>query len=268
MLRFTLLLVLAAPIFAQNHEAVLKNLKFRNIGPAIMGGRVDDFAVVESDPRVIYVGLAAGGIFKTVNAGVTWEPIFDAQPNPSIGDIALAPSNPAILYAGTGEPNNRQSSSWGAGVYKSMDAGRNWTFVGLQDTHHIGRIVVHPSDPNIVYVAALGDLWGPNKERGVYKSTDGGANWTQALFVNEDTGVSDIVIDPQSPNIVYAAAYQRRRTVFGYNGGGPDGGIYRSTDGGSHWTKMAGRLPATRHVARCPLDLHRQHSNILYPQFH
>jgi len=135
---------------------------------------------------------------------------------------------------GTGEPNNRQSSSWGNGVYKSMDAGKTWTHIGLKETHHIGRIVVHPTDPNIVYVAALGDLWGPNKERGVYRSTDGGATWTLTLAINEDTGVSDIAIDPQSPNIFYAAAYQRRRTVFGYNGGGPHSGIYRSIDGGAH----------------------------------
>ena len=169
--RSILVLLFASAAFAQtSHETALKNLKFRNIGPAIMGGRMDDFAVVESDPRIIYVGSAAGGIFKTVNAGITWTPIFDDQSNPSIGDMALAPSNPSILYVGTGEPNNRQSSSWGDGMFKSMDSGRTWAHIGLRETHHIGRIVVHPHDPEIVYVAALGDLWGPNKERGVYKS--------------------------------------------------------------------------------------------------
>ena len=192
-------LLTASAIAQTAHDAVLKNLKFRNIGPATMGGRVDDLAVVESDPRIIYVGSAAGGIFKTVNGGNTWQPIFDDQPNPSIGDLALAPSNPSILYVGTGEANNRQSSSWGNGVYKSMDGGATWTHLGLEETHHIGRIVVHPTDPDIVYVAALGDLWGPNKERGVYKSTDGGATWTQTLFINENTGVSDIAIDPAEP---------------------------------------------------------------------
>jgi photosystem II stability/assembly factor-like uncharacterized protein len=259
------LFLIACAAFAQtNHEAALKNLKFRNIGPAVMGGRVDDFAVVESDPRIIYVGSAAGGIFKTVNGGVTWEPIFDSQPNSSIGDIALAPSNSAILYVGTGEPNNRQSSSWGAGVYKSMDAGHTWTFSGLKDTHHIGRIVVHPTDPNIVYVAALGDLWGPNKDRGVFKSTDGGTTWTHALAINEDTGVSDLAIDPASPNILYAAAYERRRTVFGFNGGGPDGGIYRSIDAGAHWTKLANGLPAQGDYGRCALDIARKNTNVVY----
>jgi hypothetical protein len=145
----------AATLAAQpNHESVLKPFKFRNIGPAVMGGRVDDFAVVESDPRIIYVGAAAGGIFKTTNGGTTWDPIFDEVGSPSIGDIALAPNNPAILYVGTGEPNNRQSSSWGSGVYKSMDAGKTWKFTGLKDTFHIGRIVVHPTNSDIVYVAA------------------------------------------------------------------------------------------------------------------
>src|ERR1039457_692972 len=228
-------LVWTGSAFAQTaYDTALKNLKFRSIGPATMGGRVDDLAVVESNPDIIYVGAAAGGIFKTVNGGMSWQAIFEDQPNPSIGDLALAPSNPSILYVGTGEANNRQSSSWGNGVYKSMDAGATWTHLGLAETRHIGRIVVHPTNPDIVYVAALGDLWGPNKERGVYKSTDGGATWTQTLAINENTGVSDIAIDPQSPNILYAAAYARRRTVFGYNGGGPDAGLYRSLAGGNH----------------------------------
>src|SRR5205823_5993696 len=166
-----LVLLLAVGLVAQPaHDAALKNLKFRSIGPATMGGRIDDLAVVESDPRIMYVGTAAGGIFKTVNAGNTWQPIFDEQPNPSIGDLALAPSNPSILYVGTGEANNRQSSSWGNGVYKSMDAGATWTYLGLRETRHIGRIVVHPKNPDIVYVAALGDLWAANKERGVFRS--------------------------------------------------------------------------------------------------
>jgi photosystem II stability/assembly factor-like uncharacterized protein len=246
------------------YDSALKNLKFRSIGPATMGGRTDDLAVVESDPRIIYAGTAAGGIFKSINGGTTWKPIFENQPNPSIGDLALAPSNPSILYVGTGEPNNRQSSSWGDGVYKSMDGGTTFVHMGLKDTHHIGRIVVHPTDPRTVFVAALGDLWGPNKERGVYKSTDGGVNWTQTLFINEDTGVSDIAIDPHSPNILYAAAYQHRRTVFGYNGGGPGSGIYRSTDAGEHWTKLANGLPASGDIGRCALDIYRKNSNIVY----
>ncbi|MGA7236106.1 MAG: hypothetical protein WBY44_10525, partial [Bryobacteraceae bacterium] len=254
-------------------ENAMKNLRFRNIGPATMGGRVDDVAVVENDPRIMYIGSAAGGLFKTVNGGQSWQSLFDDQPNSSIGDIAIAPSNPAIVYVGTGEANNRQSSSWGDGVYKSMDAGATWTHLGLKETHHIGRIVIHPTDPNIVFVAAQGDLWGPNPERGVYMSTDGGATWHQTLKIDDDTGVNDIAIDPQSPNILYASAFQRRRTVFGYSGGGPGSGIYRSIDGGHSWTKLGkpgaalGRgLPATGDMGRCALEVYRKNSNIVYAE--
>jgi photosystem II stability/assembly factor-like uncharacterized protein len=260
-----LLVWLAGGLMAQpTHEAALKNLKFREIGPAIMGGRVDDFAVVESDPRIIYVGSAAGGVFKTVNGGASWDPIFDDQPNSTIGDIALAPSDPSIVWVGTGEPNNRQSSSWGNGIYKSMDAGKTWTHMGLKDTHHIGRVIVHPTNPNIIYVAALGHLWGSNKERGVFKTTDGGATWTQSLYINDDTGVSDIAIDSQSPNTLYAAAYERRRTAFGYNGGGPDGGIYKTVDAGAHWTKLTKGLPTTGDIGRCAVEVYRKNPNIVY----
>jgi photosystem II stability/assembly factor-like uncharacterized protein len=268
--RLAALFTLGVSLFAQpNYEAALKNLKFRSIGPAVMGGRIDDIAVVESDPRVMYAGAAAGGLFKTVNAGQTWTPVLDEQTNPSIGDIAIAPSNPSIVYVGTGEPNNRQSSSWGNGVYKSMDGGVTWTHLGLKETKHIGRIVVHPTNPDVVYVAALGDLWAPNKERGVFRSTDGGATWTQTLTVNDDTGAVDIAIDWQSPNILYAAAYQRRRTVFGYSGGGPGSGLYRSTDGGAHWTKMGAGgigkgLPTTGDLGRCAIDIYRKNTNIVY----
>jgi photosystem II stability/assembly factor-like uncharacterized protein len=259
----TLALSIASAFAQPTYESVLKNLKFRSIGPATMGGRIDDIAVVESDPRIIYLGAAGGGLFKSVNAGITWQALFEDQPNPSIGDIAISPSNPSIVYVGTGEANNRQSSSWGDGVYKTMDAGATWTHLGLKETHHIGRIVVHPTDPNTVYVAANGDLWGPNKERGVYRSTDGGATWTQTLYVDPDTGVTDLAIDSQSPNILYAAAYQHRRSVFGYAGGGPGSGLYRSTDSGVHWTKLTKGLP-TGDIGRCGLDIYRKNTNVVY----
>src|SRR5882724_4530698 len=233
----------AAPTDQSSPVDKLKNLEFREIGPAAMGGRIDDFAVVESNPNIVCAGTASGGVWKTTNNGTTWEPVFDKESVSTIGDIAIAPSDPSILYVGTGEPNNRQSSSWGDGVYKSMDGGNTWQHLGLKETRHIGRVVVHPTDPNIVYVAAMGDLWAPNKERGVYRSMDGGATWTQTLAINEDTGVSDIAIDVQSSNILYAAAYQRRRTVFGYNGGGPHSGLYKTVDGGLHWTKLTKGLP-------------------------
>lgn len=162
----------------------------------------------------------------------------------SIGDVAIAPSDPMIVWAGTGEANNRQSSSWGNGVYKSTDGGTIWQNMGLKDSHHIGRILIHPANPEIGYVASLGRLWGTNKERGLFKTSDGGKNWKQVLFVNEDTGVVDALMDPASPDTLYVAAYQRRRTVFGFFvGSGPDGGIHKSTDGGQTWKKLAKGLP-------------------------
>jgi photosystem II stability/assembly factor-like uncharacterized protein len=244
----------------------LKNLDFREIGPAIMGGRVDDVAVVESNPNIVYVGPATGGIWKTTNNGTTWEPLFDKESNPSVGDIAIAPSDPSVIWVGTGEPNNRQSSSWGDGIYKSTDAGKTWKNVGLAATKHIGRVVIHPHNPDVVYAAALGHLWGPNPERGVYKTTDGGKTWTQVLKVNDDTGVSDLAMDPDSPDTLYAAAYERRRTAFGFNGGGPDGGIYKTTDGGVTWKKLTKGLPYENggDVGRIGLDIYRKDPNVVY----
>jgi photosystem II stability/assembly factor-like uncharacterized protein len=232
-----------AAISQSDYNAILKPLRFREIGPATMGGRIDDFAVVESNPDIIYVGTAAGGVFKSQNGGTTWEPIFDNEAVPTIGGIAIAPSDPSIVWVGTGEANNRQSSSWGNGVYKSTDAGKTWKHMGLAETHHIGRIVIHPTDPNTVYVAAVGKLWGPSKERGVYKTTDGGKTWSNVLFVNEDTGATDIAMDCESPGTLIAAAYQRRRTVFGFNGSGPNSGLYKTTDGGATWKKLEKGLP-------------------------
>jgi photosystem II stability/assembly factor-like uncharacterized protein len=244
-------------------ETFLKNLQFRSIGPAIMGGRIDDIAVVESNPSVYYVGAATGGVWKTVNNGTTFEPIFDTQSNTSIGDIAIAPSDPNIIWVGTGEANNRQSSSWGDGIYRSLDGGKTWTNMGLRDTKHIGRVVIDSRDPNIVYVAALGHLWGPNKERGVFKTTDGGKTWSNVLFVNEDTGVIDLAMDPQSPMTLYAAAYQRRRTPWGFNGGGPGSAIYRTVDGGANWTKLTKGLPEGT-TGRIGLDVYRGNPNTVY----
>lgn len=245
-------------------ESATANLKMRAIGPAIMGGRIDDIAVAETDPKTIYLGAAAGGLWKSTDGGMTWTPLFDDEPNPSIGAVAVAPSNPSIVWVGTGEANNRQSASWGDGVFKSTDGGKTWAHMGLDDTQAIGRVVIDPTNPDVVYVAALGHLWGPNPERGLFKTSDGGKTWNKVLFINNDTGVSDVAIDPQSPTTLYAAAYERRRTVWGFNGGGPDGGIYKSTDGGANWSKLTTDLPNTGDIGRCAVAVYRKDPNVVY----
>ncbi len=242
----------------------LAGLAFRSIGPGITGGRIDDFAVVEGRPSTFYVGSAAGGLWKTVNNGVTLEPVFDDQEVSSIGDVAVAPSDPSIVYVGTGEPNNRQSSSWGNGVYRSLDAGKTWIHLGLADTHHIGRVVVHPTNPDVAYVAALGHLWGPNKERGLFRTTDGGKTWVNTKFVDEDTGFVDVAMDPESPQTLYAASYQRRRTPFGYNGGGPGSALWKTTNGGETWTKLTDGLPSEGDIGRIGIDVYRRDPRIVY----
>ena len=246
-------------------DPTLRSFVWRQIGPANMGGRVDDFAVDESNPSTYYVGFATGGIWKTINNGTTWTPIFDRYPVSSIGDLALAPSNPRILYVGTGEANNRQSSSFGAGVYKSTDGGESFEYIGLKETQTIARIVVHPKDPDIVYVAALGHLFGPNPERGLYKTTDGGKTWTNTKFIDNDTGFTEVVMHPTNPNILFAASYQRRRQPWGFNGGGPGSAIWRTTDGAKTWTRLSGNgLPDNPVIGRIGLDFARSKPTTLY----
>ncbi len=244
-------------------DFILNNLEWRCIGPANPGGRIDDFAVVESNPSIIYVGTASGGLWKTKNNGITWKPVFDNQDTSSIGDVTVSLSNSDIVWVGTGEPNNRQSSSWGNGVYKSQDGGSTWQNMGLKDTHHIGRIVIHPENPDIVYVAALGHLWGANKERGLFKSTDGGKTWTNPLFIDENTGCVDLAIDPENPHVLYAATYQRRRRGWGFDGGGKGSGIYKTIDGGETWFRLTNGLPSGV-IGRIGIDIHRSNPNIVY----
>ena len=249
----------------QSDDPVLKPFVWRSIGPANMGGRVDDIAVDEANPSTIYVGFATGGIWKTTNNGTTWAPIFDKYPVSSIGDIALAPSNPQVIYVGTGEANNRQSSSFGGGVYKSTDGGREFVYVGLKDTQSIGRVVVHPRDPNIAYVAAVGHLFGPNAERGLYKTTDGGKTWTNTKFIDQDTGFTDVAMDPSNPNMLIAASYQRRRQPWGFNGGGPGSALWKTTDGAKTWTRLTGNgLPDNPIIGRIGLDFARSRPSTIY----
>lgn len=252
-----------AEVAAVAEETSLEGMRLRSIGPAVMGGRIDDLAVMESRPWIFYVGTASGGLWKTTNNGTTWRAIFDDQETSSIGDVTLAPSDPETVWVGTGEPNNRQSSSFGNGVYKSIDGGETWQHMGLRDTHHIGRIVIHSLDPRKVYVAALGHLWGPNEERGVFMTTDGGQSWEKALFIDENTGVVDLAMDPVNPLIIYAAAYQRRRTPWGFYGGGPGSGLFRTDDGGKTWQKLSEGLP-DGDLGRIGIDIYRTDPRIVY----
>ncbi len=241
-----LLLVLAlAPLAAAGQQAnPFAELGFRSIGPAVTGGRIHDVQALPDDPSTIWVASATGGLWKSTNRGTTWTPVFDGQPTGTFGVVAVAPSNPDVVWVGTGEQNNRQSSSWGNGVYRSTDAGSTWTHLGLENTRAIGRILVDPTDPDVALVAALGNLWAPSADRGVYRTADGGRTWEKVLFVDTLTGVVDMARDGGDPNTVYAATYQRLRQPWGFNGGGPGSGIYRSTDGGRSWERLGQGLPA------------------------
>jgi photosystem II stability/assembly factor-like uncharacterized protein len=239
-------LTLTFSLSAQINPTMLRGLEWRSIGPAATGGRIADLAVVKATGQadIVYVATTSGGVFKSVNAGISFAPIFDrAGAMLSIGAIAVAPSNPTVVWVGTGEADNRQSSSWGDGVYKSLDAGATWKKVGLADSRHIGKIVISPSDPNVVYIAATGHLWGSNPERGVFKTTDGGNTWKKILYKDEHTGAIDLVMDPKNPEVLYAAMYQHQRKGWGYNGGGPGSGIFRTMDGGATWTELKNGLP-------------------------
>ena len=265
-----LLAVLGAAAAAPTHataqtalETAISHLEYRGIGPALMGGRIADLAVVESKPQIFYIATGTGGVWKTVNHGTSWTPLFDDQPTSSIGDVTLDQSNPNLVWVGTGEPQNRQSSGWGNGVYKSTDAGNTWRHMGLEGTKHVGRILIHPRNPDVVYVAAVGDLWGPNEERGVFRTKDGGETWEKVLYIDEHTGAIDLAMDPGDPNTIFAAMYQRQRTGWGFNGGGSGSGIYRTFDGGDSWTELSEGLPEGD-KGRIGVDVFRQDGNVVY----
>ena len=251
-----------APAPVELDLKLFKGLSFRSIGPSNMGGRVSDFAVVEKKPATFFAATGTGGIFKTTNMGTTWSAVFDTQGVASVGALAVWQKNPDIVWAGTGEANGRNSSSWGRGVYRSENGGGAWKCVGLEATSAIARIVCDPADSNVVYVAAMGRLWGENPERGVFRTRDGGATWQQVLKVDARTGAVDLVMDPSHPAVLYAAMYARRRTAWSFTGGGDTGGIWKTTDGGDHWTKLTTGLPGR--TGRIGLCVYRKNPNVVY----
>ncbi|HLJ88093.1 MAG TPA: hypothetical protein VKZ53_14820 [Candidatus Angelobacter sp.] len=221
----------------------MENMKFRNLGPAVGGGRITTVAGVAGKPNLYYVGAAGGGVFVTQDGGLSWKAIFEKESTASIGAIALAPSNPSIVWVGTGESNLRNDVISGKGVYSSPDGGATWNFMGLKDAGQISNIVIDPHDPNTVLVGVLGHAWGPNKERGVFRTKDGGKNWDKVLFVDDTTGVSSLIMEPGNPLVLFAGMWQVRRYPWMLESGGPNGGIYRSNDGGTSWKKLSEGLP-------------------------
>ena len=253
----------SAPGGALTGGGPFDSLHFRPIGPASMSGRISDLAVYESNPAIFYVGTAHGGVWKTTNAGTTFEAQFQDRGLISIGDVTVSQNNPDLVWVGTGESNNRQSTSWGDGVYKSTDGGKTYVNMGLETSRFINRIVIDPRNNDVVLVAATGSLFGPGGERGVYKTTDGGKTWTQTLKVDDDTGANDLVMDATNNQILYASMYQRRRTACCMNGGGPGSGVWKSTDGGDTWTRLTNGLP-DEPLGRIGLDVNRRRPNVLY----
>lgn len=245
-------------------QSVIDGLRWRNIGPANMAGRIADVEGIPSPSKTFFVAAAAGGVWKTTNNGVTFRPVFDNYGIASLGDLAIAPSDTNVIYLGTGEPNSRNSISPGGGVFKSTDGGLTWTYMGLKETEHIGRIVVHPTNPNVAWVAALGAAWRTNRERGLYKTTDGGQTWQLKKFINDTTGFVDVAIHPTNPNVLFASSYHRLRQPYYLQSGGRGSALWRSEDGGETWTEVrGGGFPETMkgriNIAIAPSD-----GNVMY----
>lgn len=241
----------------------LSAFEFRGVGPALTSGRIADLLVHPEDRSTYYVAVASGGVWKTENSGTSYEPIFDGYGSYSIGCLSMAPTNSNIIWVGTGENNNQRSVAYGDGVYKSEDAGKSFTKMGLENSEHIAKIIVHPADENVVYVAAYGPLWSEGGDRGIYKSVNGGKTWERILHVSENTGFSDLVMDPENPNVLYAAAHQRRRHVWTYISGGPESALYKSVDGGANWEQVKGGFPQGD-IGRISVAVSPQNSDYVY----
>ena len=248
---------------AISESSTYSALKFRSVGPSVTSGRVGDLAVCNRNKSVYYVAASSSGVWKTINNGITFEPVFDGQSSYSIGCISIDPSNDNVVWVGTGENNNQRSVAYGDGVYKSEDGGKSWKNMGLKNSEHIGRIAIDPNNSNIVYVAAYGPLWSSGGERGIYKTTDGGKNWKQVLFVSENTGFNEVWMDPRNSSVLYAAAHQRRRHEWTYISGGPESALYKSTDGGASWDKIMNGLP-NGDVGRIGMCISPVDSDVLY----
>ncbi len=245
-------------------KSLLKDLQWQFIGPEVMSGRVTDIAVPAEQKYTMYIATASGGVWKSTNEGTTWDVIYENGPSTSIGDLAVAPSSPNIVWMGQGEANIFRSSMAGAGMYKSLDEGKTWKYMGLAETQHIGRIIVHPENPDIVYVAASGHEYTDNKERGVYKTTDGGETWSKVLYVNERAGASDLAIDPENSNILYAVTWDRIRHAWNDPKPGPESGIYRSRDGGGNWERLSEGLPLKDLTGRIGISVSKTNPNVIY----
>ncbi len=240
-----------------------KNLEFRTIGPSLTTGRISDIAVDPKNANVWYVAASAGNLWKTENRGNTWTPIFETYGSYSLGAVVVDPKNSNVVWLATGENNNQRSVSYGDGIYKSSDAGATWTRMGLENSEHIQNVLIDPRDSNVVFVSAIGPLWNAGGDRGLYKTTDGGKTWKAVLTISPDTGVTDVVMDPVNPNVLYAAAYQRRRAVGQLVGGGPESALYKTTDGGAKWTKLTKGLP-TVDIGRIGLGINWKNPKTVY----
>jgi len=267
LMALAVLLVLPADLLSQSVSTeILGAAYYRSIGSTRQSGRFVDFAVSEKNPEIFYAAMASGGLWKTVNNGITFESIFDDQGVISIGDVAIDPNNPNVVWVGTGEANNSRTAYYGDGIYKSVDGGKTWANMGLKNSQHIGRIIVHPKNPDIVWVASLGPLYSENSEKGVYKTTNGGKSWKKVLDVTskgKQVGVVDIAIDPSDPNILYASAYDKVRRPWTFNNGGPGSGLYKTTDGGNKWEQLTNGLPGGM-IGRIGIDISRSNPNVVY----
>jgi photosystem II stability/assembly factor-like uncharacterized protein len=244
-------------------SSVVSGLKLRSIGPALTSGRVADIAVHPTDRSIWYVASAAGGVWKTTNAGTSFTPIFDGEGSFSIGAVTIDPRNPNVVWVGSGENNAQRVVAYGDGIYKSVDGGKSWTNMGLKESEHIARIVIDPRNSDIVYVAAQGPLWRKGGDRGVYKTIDGGKTWTRVLAVDDWTGANDIQLDPRNPDLLVATTWQRNRRVFAFIAGGPGSAVYRSTDGGKTWNKSQSGFP-TEDLGRIGLSMSPANPSVVY----